>query len=481
MPQPLNARTLVYGFSSAGEPQVSPDGARLLYTLAKSDEKTKKTNSNVWMANIDGSQARQLTMSGERNGGARWSPDGKQIAFVSDRGAGKSDDKSKKHGIYLMPVDDAGEGRELTSHAQPIADLAWSPDGTRIVYTTLFDPQNPGEQEQPADAAPKVKVIRRLDYKQDNRGYLGDKRSQAFVVDVATGERRQLTHAPVDSWQPQWSPDGKQLAVRTMRPDNWCSQLVILDAATGREARRIGPETGVAEAWAWSPDGKHILFAGDTDRTWQLDLFLADAQTGDVRRLTEDLRCLPDTGFATITPPAQPVWLDGRFALFHAFEHGRSGLYKVDTQTGAVENGASYDAINGGLSADAARNTFAQAHMSFERMGEISVFDRASGQTRIVTDYSGPALRESHPASVERLEARRGKYTIEAWLLKPADFDPARRYPVILDAAWRPQRALRPHLQRQPAEPRGQRLPRGHLQSARFHLLRARFHTAGDS
>ena len=78
MPQPLDAHTLVYGFAAADEPQVSPDGARLLYTLAKSDEKTKKTTSNVWMATSDGrkedGQARQLTMSGERKGGARWSP-----------------------------------------------------------------------------------------------------------------------------------------------------------------------------------------------------------------------------------------------------------------------------------------------------------------------------------------------------------------------------------------------------------------------
>lgn len=459
MPHPLDAHTLVYGFSSAGEPQVSPDGTRLLYTLARADEQTKKTSSNVWMVNIDGSKARQLTTSGERNGGARWSPDGLQIAFVSDRASGQivgqvagqgvgetslaptgsRGTSAKKYGIYVMPVGEAGEARALTSHAEPISDLTWSPDGTQIVYTTLFDPQNPDEREQPKDAAPKVKVIRRLDYKQDNRGYLGDKRSQVFVVDVATGKRRQLTHTPVDSWQPQWSPDGKQLAVRTMRPDNWSSQLVVLDAATGREAQRFGPEDGVVQTWAWSPDGKRILYAGDTDHTAQLDLFLADVTSGAVRRLTNDLHCLPDSGFTTITPPAQPVWLDDRVALFHAFEHGRSGLYTVDTETGAVETLTRYVAVNGGLSGDAAHNIFAQAHMSFERVGEISVFDRATGATRIVTDYSGPVLRESRPASAERMEVQRGKYTIEAWLLKPADFDPAKRYPVILDVHGGPQ------------------------------------------
>ncbi len=271
-----------------------------------------------------------------------------------------------------------------------------------------------------------------LNNKQDNRGCLGDLRSQVFVVDVATGTRRRLTSDPVDHWVPQWSPDGKALAVRQMRPNNWHSQLAILDVASGK-VRLFGLETGVVGAWAWSPDGKRILFAGDTAQTYQLDLFLADLESGSVRRLTDDLCCLPDTGFATIAPPAQPMWLDDRRALFHAFEHGRSGLYVVDTATGAIDNVQRVEALNQGLSADAARRSFAQTHSSFERHGEISVYDRTTGQTRIVTDYNGPILADAQPASAERFEVRRGGYTIEAWLLKPPGFDPAKRYPVILD------------------------------------------------
>ncbi len=429
MSHPLTPETLVYGFCAAAEPQVSPDGTRLLFTLARTDRETKKTTANIWLAGIDGSNARRLTWSGERNGGARWSPDGHRIAFVSDRG---SDGARKRSAIFLLPVDEAGEARELTSHRHPIGDLAWSPDGTQIAYTTLFDPEHPDEQEQPENAAPPVRVIRRLDYKQDNRGYLGETRMHIYVVDVASGQRRRLTSEPVDHWVPQWSPDGRMLAVRKMRPGTAHSQLALIAVASG-ETRVIGSETGVVGAWAWSPDGTRILFAGDTAQTWQLDLFLAEVASGAVRRLTHDLHCLPDSGMATIAPPAQPVWLDDRHALFHAYEHGTSGLYVVDVETGHVEIAQRMDGWHQGLSADRAARFFAQAHSGFEHVGEIAVYSRETGQMRIVTDYSGPVLADARPASAERFEVRRGDFTIEAWLLKPPDFDPSKHYPVILD------------------------------------------------
>ncbi|MGZ3584861.1 MAG: hypothetical protein ACXWP6_20520, partial [Ktedonobacterales bacterium] len=190
MPQALTPETLIYGFTLAGDPHISPDGTRILYSLSQTNRDTKKPTSNLWICAVDGSNPRQLTYVTGRNGNGRWSPDGAQIAFVSDR--------VKKSGVFVLPALTSGEARELTHHHVPIGDLAWSPDGARLAYTVHFDPANPDEAEPPEGAAPRVHVTSRIDYKQDNRGYLGDTRLQVYVVDVATGERRRVTSDAVD-------------------------------------------------------------------------------------------------------------------------------------------------------------------------------------------------------------------------------------------------------------------------------------------
>jgi dipeptidyl aminopeptidase/acylaminoacyl peptidase len=133
--------------------------------------------------------------------------------------------------------------------------------------------------------------------------------------------------------------------------------------------------------------------------------------------------------------------MDAERVLFHGIEHGASGLYTLDTRTGVVERAHRWDATNQGLSTDVARRYVAQAHSSFERVGEISVHDRTTNQTRIVTAYNDALLRDAPPASWERIEVRRGEFAIEAWLLKPPDFDPAKRYPVVLDVHGGPHGA----------------------------------------
>ncbi len=423
MGQPLTPSALIYDLAAAGDPQISPDGTRVLYTLSQADREKKTTTTQVWLCRVDGSEARRLTWTGEHNSGARWSPDGTAVAFVSDR--------VKKYGLFVLPLD-GGEARELTRHGQAILDLAWSPDGKTLAYTTLVDPENPNEREPAPDATPRVRVTRRIDYKQDNRGYLGDARLQVFVVDVRTGERRRVTTAAVDHHHPQWSPDGRTLAVAIPNRNGMCSQLGLIDVASGATTR-IGPETGMVGCWAWSPAGDRILFAGEPTRTWQLDFFLYDVARGEVRPLTDDLPSLPDSGFPTIAPPAQPVWLDDRRALFHAFRAGASGLFVIDTHNGRVEPIHEWPALHAGLSVDNGRRYAVQAHTSLEATGEISVVDLASGQSTRITANNAPVLRERPPARWEKLVVRRGDLAIDAWLLKPADFDPSRRYPVVLD------------------------------------------------
>ena len=298
---PLTPDALVYDTTSAADPQVSPDGTRLLYTVGRVDRAADRPVSNVWLSDIDGSDARQLTWSGNANREARWSPDGQSIAFVSDRVEGSST-------IFVLPVAGPGEARELTRHRQAVGHLAWSPDGQSIAYTTAFDPENPDEQPH-VGRAPKVRVTRRLDYKQDNRGYLGDVRTQVFVVDVASGERRRVTSHPHDHWYPQWSPDGQTLAARVSYDNGITAQLALIPTTAGavdyvgleqRQHRRLG----VVARWRSNLLQLRRRLLGPT-RSLRLR-----RRDKSIERLTDDLPCLPEAGFPTILGPSQPVWLD---------------------------------------------------------------------------------------------------------------------------------------------------------------------------
>jgi dipeptidyl aminopeptidase/acylaminoacyl peptidase len=431
MGRPLDPETLVYGFSLASDPQVAPDGDRVVFALTSTDRATKKATSHLWLRDLDGANPRRLTWSGERNGGARWSPDGRRIAFVSDR--------VKKSGLFVLSLD-GGEARELGRHSQPISNLAWSPDGATIAYNATFDPENPDEVDLPAGSTPRVRITSRLDYKADGRGYVGDARQQVFVVDVSSGERRRLTSDPFDHATPQWSPDGRTLAAqRTARGGAPWAQLALIDAASG-EIRLAGPDACLSiGVWGWSPAGDRIALAGDTASTGQFDLFIYDVMADTIRRVTDDLPCQPDVGFPGRIPPSHPVWLDDRRVLFHAIRAGASGLYAIDVESGAVETLADWTALNSGLSVDAARRYAAQAHSSLAAFGEIGITDLQTGATWLATDESAPVLAEAPAARWERLEVRRGEFVIDAWLLRPPDVDPSKRYPVVLDVHGGPQ------------------------------------------
>ncbi len=424
MANALTPETLVYGLCAAGDPQISPDGRHIVYTLAVTDRETRRATTQLWLCAVDGSGPRRLTWSGERNRGARWSPDGRAIAFVSDRGGSS--------GLYVLPMAEPGEAREITHHIRDIGDLAWSPDGQRIAYVIQVDPATPDEAAPAPGSAPKVRVTRRIDYKQDGYGYLGDLRRQVWVVEVESGRRRQVTYAAGDHNGPQWSPDGRWLAMGVPNRNGMCSQLGVTEVESA-ETHLIGPEMGVVATWSWSPTGEQILYAGDTAQTWQTDWFVYSMADHAVRRLTTDLQCLPDSGFALFLPPAQPIWLDAHRVLFHAFRAGSSGLYTLDVASGQVEMVESWQALHAGVSADAACRYVVQAHASLEAVGEITVYDRTTGVAGPITALNAAVLRDAPPARWERLDVQRAGLTVEAWLLLPPDFDPAKRYPLVLD------------------------------------------------
>lgn len=414
----LTPETIVYGMAYVGDPQLSPDGANVIFTRSQAERTKQMPGSQIWMCTVDGENLRQLTQTGTRNSGGRWAPDGQHIAFVSDR--------VKKSGLFLMP--NGGEARELTRHNGPIGDLAWSPDGAFIAYVALFDPENPDESDPGPEDAPRVRATARVDYKQDSRGYLDNLRPQIWIVDVATGQRRMLTSRPVDHGNPAWSPDGRSIAVKIGNHNGLQSQLGIVDVESSA-LTIAGPEDGVVGCFAWSPDGRKILIAGDVSQSWQLDWFMLDVASGALARLTDDLHCLPDAGFPTVSPPSQPNWLDNDSAIFHAVEHGASGIYRLNVTDSTIERIARWDAVAGAPSADVARRRIVQAHASLDLASAVVVLDVETGESRTIVegDHAGAV-----PASWRTFNVERGDQTIDCWLLTPRDAGD-KRVPLVLD------------------------------------------------
>jgi dipeptidyl aminopeptidase/acylaminoacyl peptidase len=421
----LTPDALVYDTVAAGDPQVSPDGTRIVYALGRADRENDRGTSQIWLSAIDGSNPRRLTWSGERNREARWSPDGQWIAFVSDRLKGKS-------GLFVIPAEGPGEARELTHHQAAIGQLAWSPDGRSIAYVTAFDPDNPDEEPAPEGRAPRVRVTRRLDYKQDNRGWVNDVRTQVFVVDVGSGARRMLTREPHDVLYPAWSPDGQRLLARIPVASGIHSHLALVEVDSG-QLRLIGPEEGSVGVWSWSPRGDRVLFSGDSEPTAGADLFLYEVAADRVRRLTTDLPCLPEPGFPTVLAPSQPVWLSDSEVLFHAVRAGESCFYRFDMDSAELTLEHGTHSVSAGFSTDANQRFVAQAYSSLHGLGEIAIYDRSAATHTIITQYNTRLLESAPPAAWERFDVERNGTVTEAWLLKPADFDPGRKYPVILD------------------------------------------------
>src|SRR5262249_46373612 len=131
--------------------------------------------------------------------------------------------------------------------------------------------------------------------------------------------------------------------------------------------------------------------------------------------------------------PSQPVWLDDNTVFFHAARAGESGHYRFDVETADLELERRTKTLSAGFSTDAANRLVAQTHTSLDSFSEVAIYDRHSGERRIVTALNSELLQSAPPASWEAFEVERDGFTTQAWLLKPPNFDPQKRYPLILD------------------------------------------------
>ncbi len=308
------------------EPQISPAGDWVVYTVGTIDWDEDEEITHLWMSSWDGKRSVPLTFGKHSESHPRWSPDGKWLAFLSSR---EEDDDIDQ--IWMLNRD-GGEAQRLTGFKGSITEFEWSPDGKRLAIIARdedlekINKDKSKEKDKPKN--PKPRVIDRYYFKEDKSGYLGELRSHLYLFDVAGRSAELLTAKGFGETQPQWSPDGARISfVSKQGTDgdrNRNYDLFVIDAKPGATARRVSPEQGVAsepEAQGpprWSPDGKYIAYVQATDPklldygVHHLAVILSDG--GEVRVLAGAL----DRNIN------KPVWSPDGTAIYALLEDDRT-------------------------------------------------------------------------------------------------------------------------------------------------------------
>ncbi|MEJ2204474.1 MAG: S9 family peptidase [Gemmatimonadota bacterium] len=425
----------VFELEVAADPQISPDGSQVVYVRRGSDIMTDRARTSLWIVDVDGSDHRPLTDGTGNVSQPRWSPDGKRLAYVS------SQDGSAQLWVRWM---DTGQTAELTNLTESPGGLTWSPDG-RWIALTLFVPEAvpPFARMPPrpegAQWADPPKVVSKLVYRADGRGYLEDGRTHIFVLPAEGGTPRQLTFGPYNHGStPSWTPDSRALVFSANRheggeyePRN--TEVYEVSVATGEIRQltdRFGPDGGPAV----SPDGSRIAYTGFDDRFqgYQVRrLYIMDRDGSSPRNLMDLDRDVGELHWAS----------DGRGLFFQYDDLGDTRVAYVDAGNGTVEDlvdhvgGVGLGRPYGGGSFSVADNgRIAFTHTTPYRPSDVAVGARDT-EPRLVTSLNEDLLGHKQLGRVEELwwESSHDGRRIHGWVVVPPDFDPSREYPLILE------------------------------------------------
>jgi len=428
----------VFRLQYAEDPQIAPDGKRVVYVRNHFDVMKDRKRSNLWLVNADGSGHEALTTGNHSAASPRWSPDGTRLAYVSD-----ADGTPQLHVRWL----DSGRTAKLTDLPSPPLNLAWSPDGKSIAFASFVAApvkpfvELPAKPEGAEWAAP-FKATDKLTYRFDGKGYLKDGYTQTFVIAADGGSPRQLTSGPHDqpgsAFGPErlaWTPDGKALVFAANRRDGGefdpldteLFELTVADRSLKPLTDRRGPDGSPAV----SPDGKYVAYVGFDDRQQghqTVRLYLYDRTEKKSRVLTDRL----DRSVAS------PAWAADSQSVFVLYDdEGNTKIAQVGL-TGEVSPVA--DRVGGtSVSRPYASGSFSacQAGVAYTlstaaHPGEVAV--RVAGETRRLTRLNENLFADRHVGDAEMLrwKASDGK-DVQGWLLKPPGFDPKKKYPLILE------------------------------------------------
>jgi len=407
------------------DPQISPDGKWITFTVTENDLKKDKTETRIWMIPSQGGEAIPMTAKGYSASQPRWSPENEYISFLAA--------KTEEEKIQVWTLNRlGGEAEQLTKIKQGVSGHEWSPDGKRLLLS-IRDPE-PEEltDDKEDDKKAKPIVIDRLQFKKDVEGYLNRYRTHLYTITPGDTAAIQITSGDYDDTDPEWSPNGKSIAFvsnRTDNPDgNLNTDIWIVSADNtdkGQTLLQVTSNENSDESPSWSPDGKYIAYVTVTDKEetiWYAvrKLSIIPAVGGQHKILTENL----DRNIKT--PKFSP---DGKSIYFILEENGTSIIASISPSGKNLKK-----IITGDFSIrdyDLEGSLITPLLCRFHEPSEIFAYEY--DQLKKLTNFNGGILNEVQKASVEKINFKSEDGTeVEGFVVRPPGFDQAMKYPAIL-------------------------------------------------
>ncbi|MDE2876376.1 MAG: S9 family peptidase [Gemmatimonadota bacterium] len=404
-------------------PQLSPDGTQIIYTRSWVDRINDRRDSEVYIMNSDGSRKRRLT----EGSSPKWSPSGDRILFT--RG---SDDEGTQ--IFVRWMDAEGAETQVTHLENGPGNVEWSPDGTRIAFSMSVDSDHPWPISVPgrpdgAKWTEAPKVVDRLYYRRDRRGYIDEGYTHLFVVPADGGTARQLTDGDWNHNGVTWTPDGAEILFTSLRVEDaeheWRqSDIYSVNVASGAITRltdRSGPDGSPVP----SPDGRLIAYTGNdltTDTYITRKIHVMNRDGSNSRMISQGF----DRQASGMT------WAeDGSGLYLNVSSEGTRNVYfaSVDGGVTPVTEGnhmLSFTSIGSGLAVGTLSDPHSPGDIVSFRLGDPGNVTRLTDVNDDV--LTGVALGEVEEVWYKSVE----DYDIQGWIIKPPDFDPSQKYPLIL-------------------------------------------------
>lgn len=440
---------VLYELEIVSDAQMAPDGCHVAFVVQWIDKAAEKKLSNLWIVPTDGGEARQFTYGKQRDRHPRWSPDGQEIAFLSNRADEQQDQ------VCLIPFL-GGEGRPLTDLQGTIAGFEWSPGGEQLVLQLRKKDAETLEREAD-EQKKKLGVVSRqitsLEFKLDGSGYLPGEKWHIWTVDARSGEATQLTDGAYDEIGPRWSPDGKQILFLSNRSRDPAKEIDAVDLflipASGGAEKKIHTRYGRKLIASFSPDGRWIAYLGRelTGRFYQNNsLFLVPAAGGESRNISGaydlHLSTATNTDVGSGADQTPPVWsLDGRFIYVQATLRGDQPLLAIPVgDEDSVRRVIDEPGAIGSFSFDAAQERAAVVWGFLGSTGQVAVQHPDRGPFAVLTTSNQEVLSRFDLGEIEEVAiAGPDEVELHGWILKPPGYDAAQKYPSILEIHGGPQ------------------------------------------